>query len=139
MNSAGATRDEKLAQALARGVPVRQEMAEGGSMSAEESARFLGLSKQAVLAQYHAGKILGFRTEKQGAIRFPVWQFAEGRRLTGLADVLQRLNAAEILDDWAKMGFFLQAHRLSKGRRPLDYLREGKIEEILRIADAFVE
>lgn len=141
LNSRDATREEKLAQAVARGVPVRQQMAleEGGSVSAEEAARILGITKQAVLSQYHAGKLLGFRTEKQNAIRFPVWQFAGGERLTGLGDVLNRLNESRVLDDWGKIGFFLQAHRLSKGKRPLDYLREEKIDEALRIADAFVE
>ncbi len=140
-NLANATREEKLAQAIARGVPVRQQMAldEGGSISAEEAARLLGVTKQAVLGQYHAGKLLGFRTEKQRSIRFPVWQFADGQRLPGLGEILLRLRASEVLDDWGKIGFFLQQHRLSRGRRPLDYLREGKIEEALRIADAFVE
>lgn len=140
-NSKSATREEKLAQALARGVPVRQQMAleEGGSVSAEEAARILGITKQAALAQYHAGKLLGFRTEKQNALRFPLWQFAGSGRLPGLGEVLQRLNEPHILDDWAKIGFFLQAHRLSKGKRPLDCLRNGDIKEALRIADAFVE
>ena len=141
LNTANATREEKLAQAIARGVPVRQQLAleEGGSVSAEEAARILDISKQSVLGQYHGGKLLGFRTEKQNAIRFPVWQFAQGERLPGLGDVLKRLNEAQILDDWGRIGFFLQAHRMSKGRRPLDYLREGNIPEALRIADAFVE
>ena len=48
LNTANATREEKLAQAIARGVPVRQQLAleEGGSVSAEEAARILDISKQ---------------------------------------------------------------------------------------------
>ena len=77
-------------QAFARGLSVREKMAaeEGGSMSADETARYLGITKQSVLNLYHSGKLLGWRTEKQGAVRFPVWQFSEGRRLPGLEKVL---------------------------------------------------
>src|SRR5438309_462864 len=73
----GTSGEEKFANALARGVPVREKMAseEGGTLSADEAARLLGMAKQSVLNQYHAGKLLGFRTEKQSAVRFPAWQF----------------------------------------------------------------
>ena len=81
----GTRREDKLANALARGLSVRERMAaeEGGSMSADETARYLGVTKQSVLNMYHAGKLLAWRTEKQGAFRFPVWQFDEHRRLGG--------------------------------------------------------
>lgn len=137
---AGRRQEEKLANALARGLSVREQMAaqEGGSLSADEAARYLGLSKQSVLNLYHAGKALGWRTEKQGAVRFPAWQFAEGHRLSGLEAVLERLNAAELLDDWGKLGFFLQTHGILNGRRPLDLLRENKIAPVLKAAEAYV-
>src|SRR5437867_4121924 len=101
---AGTRKEDKLANAVARGLVVREKMAaeEGGSMSADETARYLGVSKQSVLNLYRSGKALAWRTEKQGALRFPAWQFSEGRRLPGLADVLARLNANKVLDDWGK-------------------------------------
>jgi hypothetical protein len=138
---AGANREDKLAKAIARGVSVRERMAseEGGSMSAEEAARLLGVTKQSALNMYHAGKLLGWRTEKQAAVRFPVWQFHEGRRLPGIEDVLEKLSAANKLDEWGKIGFFLQSHRLSDDRRPLDLLREDKLDQVLRIAEAYAE
>lgn len=137
----GSRREEKLANALARGVSVREKMAteEGGSLSAEEAARLLGMVKQSVLNLYHQGKLLGWRSEKQGAVRFPVWQFRDNGRLPGIEPVLAKLSASGILDDWGKIGFFLQAHRLSESRRPLDLLRENKLDQVLRIADAYVE
>lgn len=137
----GSRREEKLANAMARGVSVREKMAteEGGSMSAEEAARFLGMAKQSALNLYHQGKLLGWRSEKQGAVRFPVWQFRDGERLPGLDQVLAKLSACGILDDWGKIGFFLQQHRLSESRRPLDLLRENKVDHVLRIAEAYVE
>src|SRR5207248_294691 len=87
---------------------------EGGSMSAEEAARYLGFTKQSVLNMYHAGKLLGWRSEKQGAVRFPIWQFADGGRLPGLPAVLAKLNQGNLLDDWGTIGFFLQTHAILK-------------------------
>jgi hypothetical protein len=137
----GTTRQDKLANAIARGVSVRERMAseEGGSVSADEAARLLGVTKQSALNLYHAGKLLGWRTEKQAAVRFPVWQFRDGQRLPGLVEVLAKLKAANLLDDWGKIGFFLQSHRLSEERRPLDLMRENKLEQVLKIAEAYVE
>ncbi len=137
----GLKQEDKLANALARGLTVREKMAAegGGSMSAEETARYLGFTKQSVLNAYHAGKLLGWRTEKQGAIRFPVWQFAEHHRLPGLQAVLTKLNAGQILDEWGKIGFFLQTHATPKGRRPLDLLREGRVDPVLEAAEAYVQ
>ena len=70
---------------------------------------------------------------------FPVWQFLEYRPLGGLGDVLAKLNAAKTLDDWGKVGFFLTAHGLLDGKRPLDLLRENNLAPVLKAADAYVE
>jgi hypothetical protein len=135
------TRENKLANALARGLSVREKMAEeeGGSMSADETARHLGVTKQSVLNMYHADTLLGWRTEKQGAVRFPIWQFSEHTRLPGLQEVLAKLNEAQILDDWGKVGFFLQTHSNLDNRRPLDLLREKDLESVLKAAEAYVQ
>jgi hypothetical protein len=138
----GGTRKEaRLANAIARGLSVREKMAaeEGGSLSAEEAARLLGITKQSVLNMFHAGKLLGWRIEKQGAIRFPAWQFHEGRRLPGLETILTTLNEAQVLDEWGKIGFFLQTHGGLGDRRPLDLLRKGEVAQVLRAAEAYVE
>lgn len=131
---------DKLSHALSRGLSVREKMAteEGGNISADEAAQELGVSKQSVLNLYHAGKVLAWRTEKQGALRFPVWQFSEHRRLPGLEEVLARLNTGAILDDWGKIGFFLQSHGMLNNRRPLDLLRESKLGPVLKAAEAYV-
>jgi hypothetical protein len=135
-----ATREAKLAQALARGISVREKMAteEGGSMSAEETARYLDTTKQSVLTLYHNAKLLGWRTEKQGAIRFPIWQFADHQRLPGLLDVLAVLEEPKILDDWGKIGFFLQTHGILDDCRPLDLLRKSQISPVIKAAAEYV-
>jgi hypothetical protein len=97
------------------------------------------MSKQSVLNLYHAGKLLGWRSEKQGALRLPAWQFVDGARMAGIEEVLAKLNANETLDDWGKIGFFLENdHRLG-GRRPLDCLREKQLRKVLKAAEAYVE
>src|SRR2546421_1608739 len=100
---------KEIANALARGLSVRKKMAadEGGSMSVHEVARRLKLSKQAVAKLYHGGKVLAWQSQKKGALHFPSWQFAQGKRFDGLEEVLIKLNEAQILDDWGKIGFFL--------------------------------
>lgn len=140
IRSAGSRREKNLAKAIARGISVRERMAteEGGSLSAEETARLLGMVKQSVLNLYHQGKLLGWRSEKQGAVRFPAWQFRDGERLPGMERVLAKLGSIA-LDDWGKIGFFLQQHRLLESRRPLDLLRENKIDQVLQVAEAYVE
>jgi len=136
----GNRKEDKLSNALARGLSVREKMAaeEGGNISADEAARELGVTKQSVLNMYHAGKLLAWRTEKQGALRFPFWQFSEHRRLSGLDEVLAKLNAGAILDDWGKIGFFLQSQGMLDNRRPLDLLRENKLGPVLKAAEAYV-
>lgn len=137
----GTRREDKLANALARGLAVRERLAAeaGGSLSADETARQLGVTKQSVLNMYHAGKLLAWRTEKQGAIRFPVWQFAENRRLPGLTEVIAKLREGNVLDDWGRIGFFLQTHGMLGNRRPLDLLQDRKLELVLKAAAAYVE
>ena len=133
--------EDRVAMALARGITARQRLAveEGGSVSSQEAAHFLGISKTAVLKRLQAGRLLGWRGERQGAVRFPVWQFDEGRVLPGLQEVLEILNRDDRLDDWGKVLFFLHTSSRLSGRRPLDLLRQKKLREVLLAAEAYAE
>jgi hypothetical protein len=136
----GSRKEDKLANALARGLSVREKMAaeEGGNLSADETARYLGVTKQSVLNMYHGGRLAGWRTDKQGAVRFPVWQFSEHAPLPGLQQVLAKLDESKVLDDWGKIGFFLQRQGLLQNRRPLDLLRENDLAGAVKAAENFV-
>jgi hypothetical protein len=131
-----------LAEALFRGIEARQRIKEmeGGTLSAEEAGRILGLdSKQAVIDRYNKGRLLGWR-EKQGSIRFPVWQFQEdGNVLGGLPEALEVLAQNKNLDDWAKVLFFVNPRDSLKNQRPLDLLRKGEAERVIELARAQVE
>ena len=133
--------EDRMAEALARGLTTRQRLAveEGGSVSSDEAAHWLGISKTAVLKRYQAGRLLGWRGERQGAVRFPVWQFDEGRVLPGLQEILEILNRDQRLDDWGKVLFFLHASSRLGGRRPLDLLRENRLSEVMVAAEAYAE
>src|SRR5436309_16009198 len=106
------SREDKLARAAVRGLEARQQLAEaeGGSLSSEDAARLLRISKTAVLKRLEAGRLLAWREERLQAARFPRWQFDEhGRVLAGLEEVLEILNRDERLDAWRMFLFFLQS------------------------------
>ncbi len=128
--------DNRLISAMARGITVRRKLreAEGGSLSAEEAARELGISKAAILKRYHKGRIIAWREERQNAARFPVWQFQDGKVLKGLEEVLQILNAGSRLDDFGRMLFFLSNMGFLGKKRPVDCLRAGEVNKVLQAA-----
>jgi hypothetical protein len=131
--------DNRLANALARGITVRQKLmeAEGGSLSAEEAARELGISKTAILKRYQKGQIIAWRQERQNAARFPVWQFKEHKVLEGLEEVLKVLNSASRLDDFGRMLFFLSNMGFLGKKRPVDCLKAGQVKKVLQAAEGY--
>ena len=136
------SREIGLAVASMRGLEVKQKLmeAEGGSLSSEEVARMLGISKTAVLKRLEKGKLLAWREERLQAARFPKWQFDEhGQTLKGIDKVLACLSSNPHLDVWAKVMFFLQNKGVMDGRRPLDLLREGNLDKALLAAEAYAE
>ncbi|PYJ82057.1 MAG: hypothetical protein DME22_19620 [Verrucomicrobia bacterium] len=136
------SRRNKLALAVVRGLEARQHLAEaeGGSLSSEEVARLLQISKTAVLKRLETGRLLAWREERLHAARFPRWQFDEhGRVLAGLEEVLEILNRDERLDAWGKILFFLQTKASLGEKRPLDLLREGNLKDVCLAAQAYVE
>ncbi len=136
-----AKKENRLANAIARGLSARQQLVaeEGGSLSADDAAKEIGLSKTAVLNRYHHGSIIGWREERQNAVRFPVWQFNEQKVVPGIEETLKILNQGDRIDDWGRVLFFLQRNLRLNGRRPLDCLRENKLGPVLLAAQAYVE
>jgi hypothetical protein len=136
------TSKSPLADALLRGIEAQRRLkeSEGGHVSAQEAAALLGLaSRQAVLDRHRQQHLIGWR-EKHAAVRFPVWQFRpEGGVLNGLPDVLEILDQAPIHDDWDKVLFFLNPRESLKNERPIDLLRQGQVERVKELAQAYVE
>jgi hypothetical protein len=133
--------DRALDRAVARGLAVREEakQEEGGHISADQAARMLGISKTSILKKFKKGQLLGWRETRQRAVRFPVWQFAEGEIISGLPEVLDILSQASQIDDWGRVMFFLNRRNSLGGMRPLDALRNGKVRLVKRLAWADAE
>jgi hypothetical protein len=122
-------------RALARGLAVRRELEEeeGGSLSAEDTAHLLGMSKPSVLKRFKTGRLLGWRDLRQDSVRFPAWQFTEQGLLPGLERIMEVLKKSP-LDPWGQVMFFLQKRHSLTDQRPLDFLRQGRVAEVEQIA-----
>jgi biotin operon repressor len=128
---------DPLAKARLRGVFAQRELldAEGGTLSAAEIAKALGVTRQAIDKRRKAGQLLALEVGKRGYL-YPAWQLAEPGLLPGLAQVLSSLPADS---PWATARFFLSGNDRLRGRRPLDVLRKGDVDVVVRAAAAFGE
>jgi len=126
--------DPRLAAAIARGEIAKKKLAavEGGSISSTRASQLLGISKQTALRRWRRHQVVGWKRGK--AVRFPVWQFAGGKMLEGIEDVLRIIDSD---DHWRLMLYFLSNRHSLGDRRPLDLLREGKVAEVIEHAKAY--
>jgi hypothetical protein len=117
---------------LARGIIARKELeqAEGGSLSTVEVAKTLGYTnRQSVDYQRVAQNLVAWRISTHW--RYPKWQFTKNGLLPGIKECLHTLNTKSC---WARMAFFLSKRHSLGGKRPLDMLREGRVDEAIAAA-----
>lgn len=129
--------EDPLARARLRGVIAMRELlsGNGGALTGGEVAVLLGISRQAVDKRRKAGQVLAVELPRRG-LRYPTWQFVESGMLPGFVEALATLHGH---DAWAQARFFVSRNpRLAK-RRPLDVLRKGDVDAVLRAAEAFDE
>jgi hypothetical protein len=131
--------DNRSAKARARGIAARRKLmeADGGSLSTEEAAGELGISQAAILKLYHRGQIIAWNDGRPNAARFPVWQFKDHELLDGLEEALKILSAGCRLGDFGRILFFLSNQGFLGGKRPLDCLRAGEANKVLRAAGGY--
>jgi hypothetical protein len=110
---------------------------EGGTLTAEEVAKHLGVTRQAVDKKRHAGKLLAV-TRGSRSVLYPAWQFTPQGILPGLEAVLRALDENKT-DPWAKLSFFLGENLRLGGDSPLTALRAGRVEEVIVAARSFGE
>ena len=128
-----ATPEEGLARLLT---------AEGGCVDAAKARNLFhkphGISRQALSERIRAGELIAYRT---GGDRWvlPVWQFRpEGGLLAGLPEVLQKIREKVPQSSHLfPFTFFLQADPVCGGRTPLETLRTGEVDTVLRAVDGF--
>lgn len=130
-------RDDPLAAARLRGLLRKEQLlnAEGSPLSAADAARLLGISRQAVDKRRRAGRLLALAVGRHG-FAYPSWQFTAQGLLPGLEKVLEALRGH---DPWMQLAFFVNGNARLEGRRPLDELRGGHVEAVLRAASAYAE
>lgn len=111
----------QMEQARRRGDKALQKIVwmEGGSLSADEVALTLGMSRATVLRRRRQNRLLAWDIGFEP--RFPAWQFHNGAPL-GLAPVLKVFAHRGI---WGQTMFFLSPRKSWQGKRPLDVLRAG--------------
>lgn len=74
---------------------------------------------------------------KGGEMRFPVWQFREdGGLVPGLGEVLSELGQSPAGEDMEAFAFFLNPNPLTGGVPPIEALRAGRKEAVMRAAAA---
>ncbi|MFY9987737.1 MAG: hypothetical protein WAK31_23470 [Chthoniobacterales bacterium] len=121
---------------LARGILARKELelAEGGSLSAEEMANALGRTRQGIDYLRREGAVLAWRTT-QGKWRYPAWQLTDqGGLLPGIGESLKALDTRS---EWEPMIFFLSSRESLEGKRPLDLLRAGRVQDAIAAAERY--
>lgn len=128
---------DPLMRARLRGLVVREEILrrEGGTLTADEVATHLGLSRQAVDKRRRAGKLLGLSVGRRG-YAYPAWQLGREGVLPGLEAALTSLK---VYDPWMRAAFFLSGDPRLNGATPLEELRRGNIEAVRRAASAYGE
>ena len=122
---------DPLAPALARNVEHRERLLAlaGGAVSAADAGRLLGgITRQAVDKRRRANTLLAVREGSDW--RYPACQFAEGEIVSGIADVVNGFAEA---GSWAALDFLLAPDSALGGRTPLEALRAGDREAVLRL------
>jgi len=136
-SGSGLSQEDPLAEARLRGIEARRQLlaAEGGTVGIQQVAALLSISRQAVYKRYRAGRLLAVACGRHG-YAFPAWQLVPGGVLPGLEKTLRALSD---LDPWMKIAFFLGETVALKAASPLEALRKGRLEDVLRAAELYGE
>jgi hypothetical protein len=132
---ANVTPDAAFERVLLRSLGADAELrdAEGGGLSDAEFAERMGLGSRETIRQYRQkGRIFGWLKGSR-SYRYPAWQIHRKELLPGLAEVLAVLREKG-LHSLSIIGYFLTPSDGLDDVRPLDLLREGKIDQV--VADA---
>jgi biotin operon repressor len=135
--AAASTDGDPLIRAKLRGIEHRKRILEklGGTLSAEQVSELIGISRQAVDRRRSQNQLIGLTQGKRG-YAYPAFQFENGKTLDGLKEVLDALSGH---DPWMQSIFFANGNDRLNGRIPLDALRQGKTEAVVRAAEAYGE
>ncbi|MBI3971349.1 MAG: hypothetical protein HY332_08665 [Chloroflexi bacterium] len=125
--------DDPLAAARLRGLQARERLlqTEGGTLTAGQVAKLLGVTQQAVDKRRRAGRLLALNLGRRGSA-YPAWQFGPDGVLDGFEAVL----AALAVSPWTQASWFLSGDVRLGGETPLAALRRGNVDAVQRAARA---
>lgn len=89
------------------------------------------VSRQAVSKR----PLLALRTAN-GRVYYPAFQFVNGQPIAGLADVLAEISD-DVISRWTLASWLVSPDDDLDGARPMDELRAGGIDRVLRVARAW--
>jgi hypothetical protein len=124
---------DPLASLSARSAEHREMLLHraGGTLSAEAAARRLGIAREAVDQRRRVGTLLAIPEGSDW--RYPACQFREGEVVPGLVEVVRGLADA---DPWVTLDFLLAPDTALASRTPLQALRDGDRDAVLRLVRA---
>jgi nucleoid DNA-binding protein len=122
------------ARALLRGKEIseRDLKESGGSFELRDVETLLGISRQAIDKKVRDDALVAV-PGPHGRRRYPIVQFTNEGTLPGLQSVLQSLPSAS---GWFRLNFLITPDAHLGGRRPVDLLKEGKIDSVVMAAQA---
>ena len=122
-----------LAAARLRGLQAKLDLLEraGGTLQPREVAALLRMSRQAVGKRRTAGTLLGVSLGRRG-YEYPACQLVDGGVVEGLAEVLSAFD--DDVDAWMRLAFLVTANDALDGEQPLDLLRRGEVDPVVRAA-----
>jgi hypothetical protein len=128
---------DPLLAAKLRGLQRRQEILKiaGGALTSEQVGEVLSLSRQAVDKRRSSNQLLALTQGRRG-YSYPVFQFENGKTLQGLEEVLKALGD---IDPWMQLNFFTTSDERLANKTPIDVLRDGKTQDVVRIAGTYGE
>jgi hypothetical protein len=122
------------ALAVLEGVRIAQEdlRRSGGAYDLDQARTLLrGISRQAIDKRVQEGSLLGVPGPSNHR-SFPTLQFnADGTVVEGLKSVREALPTD---NPWTVLNFLAQPDDRLNGRKPIDLLREGKVELVVEAA-----
>jgi nucleoid DNA-binding protein len=132
--AASAYEPSARAQALLRGKEICENdlKATAGSYTLEDVETLLGISRQAIDKKVRDDALLAVPGPHRRR-RYPVVQFTADGILPGLRDVLKSLPSA---NGWFRLNFLINPDSHLGGRRPVDLLKEDRVDPVVRAAKA---
>jgi hypothetical protein len=131
---ADAAKTDPLAAAKLKGAEFKHDLLKE-TLSSEAIAKLLQISRQAVDKRRRNSKLLAFSQGRRG-YAYPHWQIENGQVILGLDQVIKALSE---YSEWTQAMFLTTGDMRLQGQTPLEYLRLGKIQEVLTAATLYGE